>query len=112
MKQRSSNTRNSSNLICCLLIGDYLGRSWAATTTEGLLIYSLDQGLVWDPYELDVEVTPEQLHRCLKDGDHTTALILAFRLNEEKLIQEAVESIPVKDSECNLICLCGWLIVN
>ena len=63
------------------------------------MIYSLDQGLIWDPYELDVEVTPEQLDRTLKDGDHMTALILAFRLNEDALIRRAVEAVPVKDGE-------------
>jgi len=32
---------------------------WGAATTEGLLLYSLDQGLVFDPTDLGQDVTPQ-----------------------------------------------------
>lgn len=35
------------------------GRSWAAATTEGLMEYSLDESVVFDPLDLDMELTPD-----------------------------------------------------
>lgn len=32
------------------------GQQWVAATTEGLMIYSLDKGIVFDPYQLSIEV--------------------------------------------------------
>ncbi|EFJ32473.1 hypothetical protein SELMODRAFT_407380 [Selaginella moellendorffii] len=47
----------------CLRISP-TGRSWAAATTEGLLIYSMDN-LIFDPTDLDVDVTPEAINGVL-----------------------------------------------
>lgn len=42
------------------------GREWAACTTDGLLLYSLDEAAVFDPSDLDESVTPEAVQvRCL-----------------------------------------------
>uniref|UniRef100_A0A8C9G8U4 Periodic tryptophan protein 2 homolog n=1 Tax=Pavo cristatus TaxID=9049 RepID=A0A8C9G8U4_PAVCR len=70
------------------------GRSWAATTTEGLLIYSLDAGLIFDPFELDIDVTPSNIRRKLHQKEYTVAIVMALKLNEKKLIQEVIEAIP------------------
>ena len=35
------------------------GRSWAAATCEGVLLFSMDDDLVFDPTDLDIDVTPE-----------------------------------------------------
>ncbi|KAI3981520.1 hypothetical protein MKX01_008937, partial [Papaver californicum] len=37
------------------------GRSWAASTTEDVLIYSMDESFVFDPTDLDMDVTQEEL---------------------------------------------------
>uniref|UniRef100_A0A0B7A3F6 Small-subunit processome Utp12 domain-containing protein n=1 Tax=Arion vulgaris TaxID=1028688 RepID=A0A0B7A3F6_9EUPU len=71
------------------------GRSWVACSTEGLLVYSLDQTLVFDPYDLEMDITPEAIRATLNKGDYSAALMLSFRLNEQNLIQEVFESIPV-----------------
>jgi len=47
------------------------GQAWAAATTEGLLIYSLDAGMVFDPFLLDESVTPDSIRKTLQDGDWT-----------------------------------------
>ncbi|GAB1610565.1 periodic tryptophan protein 2 homolog [Argonauta hians] len=73
------------------------GRAWAATTTEGLLVYSLDHSLTFDPFELEVGITPEKIRQTLKDKDYPSAIMLSFRLNERPLIQEVLEQIPLKD---------------
>ncbi|XP_032218191.2 periodic tryptophan protein 2 homolog isoform X3 [Nematostella vectensis] len=73
------------------------GRAWAAASTEGLLIYSLDASLVFDPYDLDSDVTPEVTRQVLARGEYARALVLGFRLNEQQLIKEVVESIKCSD---------------
>ena len=45
------------------------GQAWAAATTEGLLIYSLDAGMVFDPFLLDESITPVSIRKTLQDGD-------------------------------------------
>lgn len=45
----------------CLRIAP-TGRSWAAATTEGVLVYSIDENFIFDPTDLDMDVTPEVLH--------------------------------------------------
>jgi periodic tryptophan protein 2 len=42
----------------CLRIAP-TGRSWAAATTEGVLLYSVDESFIFDPTDLDMDVTPE-----------------------------------------------------
>ena len=62
-------------------------------------MYSLDQNLVFDPYDLEIEITPVNIKKTLDNKEYSTALILSFRLNENKLIQEVLESIPYSDSK-------------
>lgn len=73
------------------------GRSWAAASTEGLLIYSLDDTIAFDPFDLDIDLTPQSILSVLSDRDYLKALIMAFRLNEKKLIYKVYENIPRAD---------------
>ncbi|KAE8621012.1 hypothetical protein XENTR_v10004650 [Xenopus tropicalis] len=73
------------------------GRSWAATSTEGLLIFSLDSSAVFDPFDLDEEVTAGGVRRALRGAEWTRAIVMAMRLNEESLLREALESVPCAD---------------
>jgi len=75
------------------------GQAWAAATTEGLLIYSLDAGMVFDPFLLDESVTPDSIRKTLQDGDWAKALMMSIKLNESDLIQEVMESIRPSDVE-------------
>lgn len=72
------------------------GRSWAAATTEGLLIYALDETLTFDPFELDEDITPETIKRTLKRAEFTKALLMSLHLNEEALIEACVEGVPTE----------------
>ncbi|XP_043557373.1 PWP2 small subunit processome component [Chiloscyllium plagiosum] len=78
------------------------GRSWAATSTEGLLLYSLDGCVVFDPFDLDEEVTPSSVRRVLRQKEFTAAIMMALRLNEAKLILEVLETVPHTDID--LVC--------
>lgn len=75
------------------------GQAWSAVTTEGLLVYSLDVGLVFDPFMLELGVTPESTRKTLENQDYAKALMMAVKMNEQDLIQEVVESIPVGSVE-------------
>ncbi|KAF8591248.1 WD40 repeat-like protein [Ramaria rubella] len=70
------------------------GRAWAAASTEGLLIYSLDDAISFDPFDLDMDLTPQSLLSVLANREHLKALVMAFRLNEKPLIQKVYESVP------------------
>jgi periodic tryptophan protein 2 len=71
------------------------GRAFCAASTEGLLIYSLDTTPLFDPYDLDVTVTPAStLHALYSKKDPLKALVMAFRLNEAPLIKKVFEGIP------------------
>lgn len=69
-------------------------QSYAAATTEGLLIYSLDRGVVFDPLNLSLEVTPKAARENLQEANYSTALLMALKINEVKLIEEIIEHIP------------------
>ncbi|KAF2094397.1 WD40 repeat-like protein [Rhizodiscina lignyota] len=73
------------------------GRSFCAASTEGLLVYSLDSGVVFDPFDLDVDVTPASTLKTLNQGEYLKALAMAFRLNSPQLIKKVYEATPVSD---------------
>uniref|UniRef100_A0A0N5AL32 WD_REPEATS_REGION domain-containing protein n=1 Tax=Syphacia muris TaxID=451379 RepID=A0A0N5AL32_9BILA len=62
------------------------GRSFAVCSTEGVAIFSLDHSKLFDPFELNVQVTPEQVQKMLKSGEYATALKMALQLNESEII--------------------------
>lgn len=74
------------------------GQSWAAVTTEGLIVYTLDTRLIFDPYDLSEEVTPQGIRQAIAERKFSTALAMSFRLNDTDLISKAVEAIPTSDS--------------
>ncbi|KAF9262337.1 WD40 repeat-like protein [Marasmius fiardii PR-910] len=73
------------------------GRAWAAASTEGLLIYSLDETVTFDPFDLSIDLTPDSVLEVLSSGEYLKALVMAFRLNEKPLIQHVYENIPRAD---------------
>lgn len=73
------------------------GRTWAAASTDGLLVYSLDESVLFDPFDLDIDLTPESIIKTLNKGDYLISLVMAFRLNDEKLIEKVYISTPISD---------------
>ncbi|KAI1326880.1 periodic tryptophan protein 2 [Xylariaceae sp. FL0255] len=75
-----------------------VGTSFCAASTEGLLVYSLDNDLQFDPFDLNMEITPASTLAVLEtEKDYLKALVMAFRLNEAGLIQRIFQSIPYPD---------------
>lgn len=74
------------------------GTSFCAASTEGLLIYSLDNELQFDPFDLNMEITPASTLAVLEnEKDYLKALVMAFRLNEAGLIKKVFQAIPYPD---------------
>ena len=87
------------------------GRDFTATTTEGLLIFSLDTKMFFDPFELELEITPASTRKALKTGeDFGRALLMSLRLNEHDLVREILEQIPV--NEIDLVILNILVTIN
>lgn len=55
--------------------------------------------MVFDPYDLDLDVTPVSIRQQLRRQEWASAIILAFRLNEKALKQEVLETVPHDQSE-------------
>lgn len=70
------------------------GRSWAAASTEGLLVYAVDDALQFDPTGLELETTPAAVGAALARGEHGRALPMALCLNEEVLIRGVWQATP------------------
>ncbi|CAG8436665.1 6377_t:CDS:10 [Ambispora gerdemannii] len=77
------------------------GRSWAAASTEGLIIYSLDETLLFDPFELEIDITPVSVLEMSHQKEYLKGLVMAFRLNETYIINQVYEAVP--PSEIGLI---------
>ena len=75
--------------------------AFAAASTEGLLIYSVDDSVFFDPFDLDVDVTPQSTIEALEEKEYLNALVMSFRLNEEYLVNKVYENIPL--SEISLV---------
>lgn len=73
------------------------GRSWAAASTAGLLIYSLDEDTLFDPTDLDIDLTPQSVRAASLQGHSLVALVGALRLGEEELLAEVYERIKVSE---------------
>lgn len=82
------------------------GTSWSAASTLGLLIYSLDahnaSGMgggadAFDPIDLDMDLTPQNVRYALEDGQGFAALVGALRLGDSNLLAEIYEHIKPKD---------------
>ncbi|PKY03852.1 WD40 repeat-like protein [Aspergillus campestris IBT 28561] len=86
------------------------GQAFCAASTEGLLVYSLDTQFVFDPFDLDIDITPSTIVATLEaakaarasgevdeDNSFLKALIMAFRLNEAQLMSVVHQAIPPSD---------------
>lgn len=70
------------------------GRSWCAATTEGVVVFSTDEGAVFDPTDLEVDITPQAVGRALQGGQFLRALLLAMRLGDPALVERCIMSTP------------------
>ena len=75
---------------------------FACASTTGLLLYSIDDTAIFDPFDLDFDITPMSIKEAISDKEYLEAFIMSFRLNDFHLINEVYENIPIK--EISIIC--------
>lgn len=73
------------------------GRAWAAASTEGLLIYSLDDMLEFDPFDLEMDITPETIAETVERKEYLKAMVMAFRLGEKQVVSSVYHAVPAAD---------------
>ena len=78
------------------------GRDWAAATTQGLQIFSLDANIVFMPLELDESVTPQAIHTAIAQQRFDKAIAYSLQLGEPDSIRKAVACVP--PSSIGLLC--------
>ena len=71
-----------------------LGSCLKPASTKGLLIYSLDETVTFDPFDLTFDLTPLSILKALDSHEYLNALVMGFRLNEKPPIQGVYENIP------------------
>lgn len=71
------------------------GQDFAVVSNNGVYIFTLRQIQRFDPYQLETNVTPTEIFRLLHCKEYAKALIFAFKLNDDKIIQQIIESIPM-----------------
>ena len=73
------------------------GQGWAASTTEGVMVFTRDTGAAFDPTDLGEDVTPSAARRALRHGDARLALLMSLRLkgadDDETLVAETLERV-------------------
>lgn len=74
------------------------GRSFCAASTEGLLLYSLDTTVQFDPFDLDLDITPNNTVKAFAQNDFLQALLMSFRLNDPTLTRSIYENIPLRSA--------------
>lgn len=70
------------------------GRLWAAATSEGLMIYSLQDTVMFDPFDLDIECTPAAIEEAISGGNLIRALVLALKLSNHGMTAKAWLQVP------------------
>ena len=71
------------------------GREWAAATTQGLQIFSLNEAIHFAPTELDITITPQSIRKSIRNHEYTLALNMSLHLAEINMIKEAVDAVDI-----------------
>ena len=70
--------------------------SWIVATSEGLMIFgkkNLLNGL-FSPYELDENITTQEVKKCYLDKNYSKALAIALIINDPEIVRQVYRGIP------------------
>ena len=60
-----------------------------------MMSYSLDPSVSFDPFELDMDITPDNILKvALPRGEFLKALVMALHMGEYDVTREVVMSVP------------------
>lgn len=76
-------------------------RSFVIATTDGVLLYSLDNGNHFDPYHLEANIKPGTICAAIQKDQYLTAIMQALKLNDATLIRMVFEKVP--DSQIQFV---------
>ncbi len=71
------------------------GRDWAAATTQGLQLFSVDPALLFVPLDLDIAVTPQAVTQAIASQQFAMALTFSLQLGEGDVIRKAIGATPL-----------------
>lgn len=74
------------------------GTTWAAATTEGLVVYARNERRLFDPTALDMNITPQSVRAQLDERGWLKALLMALRLNEADV--RSASATPAPERTC------------
>ena len=74
-------------------------RAFAVGSTEGIYIFSLDKSLSFSKLSLDINVTIDDAINCFKNGNYLKGIIFSIYLNQIKIIDNFIKTIPMKQIE-------------
>jgi periodic tryptophan protein 2 len=93
---KSDGSRNTNAEILSTALGfSPTGREWAAATTQGLQIFSLDEAIHFAPTDLDLTITPQSIRKAIREHEYTHALNMSLHLSERDIIKEAVDAVAI-----------------
>ena len=75
------------------------GREFAVATTQGLLIYALDEAINFAPTDLDISITPQSIAAAVASKEFGRAVNMALHLGEKKTIKTTIDSIDIAAME-------------
>ncbi|KAL0230677.1 hypothetical protein PCE1_004233 [Barthelona sp. PCE] len=73
------------------------GNYFVANSILGSYVFSKNQGILSDLYELDLEITPDSVKTYLADGQFTKALVGALKLGDKSMQQHCFYAVPQED---------------
>jgi len=97
-----------------------IGRSFAVVSTEGVLVYSIDNHRKFQPRRLVEKVTPKSVRDAIQDQKFHKALCMSLVLNDSKLLEttlnvmqyDKISSVIGHISETEAGELLDWLAAN
>lgn len=72
----------------------FTSSEFAVSTTEGIAIFSSEVESNFNPLDLDIHISPENIKKEIKNKNFGLAMIMAIRLNDSAILTSTFESIP------------------
>ena len=109
-KRADDGTRKTGQEVITMQVSfSSTGREWAAVSNEGLLIYTLDDDMVFDPISMTEDITPKRVLSNLFEGKHAVALLISLHLNESTLVKQVIEGTPY-DMIVHVVKVCFYFV--
>jgi periodic tryptophan protein 2 len=72
----------------------FTASEFAVSTTEGIVVFSNEIHSNFNPFDLDMDVYPENVQKELLKKNYTMAMIMAVKLNDDEILRKTTNQIP------------------